>query len=319
MVNTFASASGKLSVKFNQLEARIVPVSTYVQAGAPFTADVFLSASSTDFKEDNLQFIMGDVDTATGVISKEAVILPVDRGTGKIYFGTSGVGHKIVKGWIKFRNNNGEYKYFPYEREYVVANAAVAISPDKMNVFYAGVDNPLTVSAAGVAPGDLIVDIKGCNGTLQGQNNGKYKVNVKGTGTCTISVFQKLNGKLIQQGSPQIFRVKRFPNPPLRISGKTVIGNIDMKPADARNVGSLGLDVASVDFEAPFRVTEFSMTIFTQGVGVQFFKCQGNQLSDPARQAMSKVKAGSKVYIDDIKVQSPEDIRDLPNVKITVK
>lgn len=319
MVNTFASASGKLSFKFNQLQARIVPESRYVQAGSPFTADVFLSAASTDFKEDNLQFIMGDVDTTTGVISKDAVVLPIDNGTGKIRFGTSGVGHKEVKGWIKFRNNNGQYKYFPYQKEYIVANTAVAISPDKMNVFYAGVDNPLTVSAAGVAPGDLVVEIKGCDGAIRGDNNGKYAVKVKGMGTCTISVFQRRDGKLVQQGAPQVFRVKRFPNPPLRISGKTVIGNIDMKPLDAKNITSLGLDVASIDFNAPFKVTEFSMTIFTPHLGVQFFKCQGNQLSDQARQAMSKVKVGSKVYIDDIKVQSPEDMRELPNVKITVK
>jgi len=319
MVNVFASASGKLSVKFNQMQARIVPVSRYVQSGSPFMADVFLSAASTDFKEDNLQFIMGDMDTATGIVAKDAVILPIDNGTGKINFPTGSVGHKEIKGWIKFRDGTGKYKYFDYKNEYVVANAAVAVSPDKMNVFYAGVENPVTVSAAGVAPTDLVVDIKGCNGTLRPENNGKYIANVSGKGTCTITVFQKVEGRLVQQGSALEFRVKKLPNPPLKINGQTVTGSVDMRSPEAKNISSLGLDITNFDFKATFKVTDFAVTIFIPGMGVQYFKCPGNQLSDPARVALSRVRAGSKIYIEDIKVQSPDEPRELPGVKINVR
>lgn len=319
MVNVFASAPGKLSVKFNQMQARIVPVSKYIQSGSPYTADVFLSAASTDFKEDNLQFILGDVDTATGIVSKEAIVLPVDNGTGKINFPTGSVGDKEIKGWIKFRDGTGKYKYFNYSDKFVVANAAVAISPDKMNVFYAGVDNPLTVSAAGVAPTELVVDIKGCNGNLKSNNNGKYTVKVNGTGTCTITVFQKTGGRIVQQGAPQEFRVKRFPNPPLKISGKTVIGSLDLKAVEAKNLYALGLDLSNFEFNAPFRVIEFGITIFSPGTGVQVFKCPGNTLSGKAREALQRMRSGGKIYIEDIKVQSPEDVRELPMVKINVK
>ena len=40
-----------------------------------------------------------------------------------------------------------------------VANAAVSVSPDKMNVFLCRVDNPVNVSAAGVASHNLEVKI----------------------------------------------------------------------------------------------------------------------------------------------------------------
>lgn len=319
MVNVFASAPGKLSVRFNQMEARIVPVSKYVQSGSPYTADVFLSAASSDFKEDNLQFILGDVDTASGKISENAVVLPIDAGTGKISLPTGSVGDKDVKGWIKFRDGTGKYKYFKFEDRYVVANAAVAVSPDKMNVFYAGVENPLTVSAAGVAPTNVVVKINGCNGSLTDKSNGRYSVKVNGQGTCTITVFQKMDGRLVQQGPPQEFRVKRFPNPPLRVNGRTVTGNLDMRLADAKNISSLGLDLSSFDFDAPFRVTEFGITIFVPGRGAEYVKCPGNQLSAKAKTAISRLRVGSKIYVEDIKVQSPEDLRELPMVKITVK
>lgn len=319
MINVFASAPGKLSVNFNRMQARIVPVSQYIQAGAPFMADVFLSAASTDFKEDNLQFIMGDVDTVTGVVSSDAVILPIDNGTGKISFPTSSVGDKEVKGWIKFKDGLGKYNYFSYSNRYVVANAAVAVSPDKMNVFYAGVENPLTISAAGVAPTDLVVDVKGCEANLKNKTNGKYDIMVKGRGTCTVTVFQKKDGRLVQQGSPREFRVKRFPNPPLRINGKTVIDNADMSVSEAQNINTLSLDITSFDFNAPFKVIEFTLFAFIPGGGTQPFPCKGNTVSQQAKQFLSRLRRGSKIYIEDVKVQAPDDIRSLGMVKITVK
>lgn len=319
IISTFASAPGKLTVPFNEMKARIIPQSKYIQAGSPFEADVFLSASSTDFKEDNLQFVLGDMDTTTGELAQGAVLLPMDRGTGKISIPSGSVGHKEIRGWVKFKDGLGRYKYFRYSNEYIVANAAVAVSPDKMNVFYAGVENPITVSAAGVAPTDLSLDIKGCNGTVVSNGNGKYVAKVNGAGTCSITVYQRINGRVLQQGPVQVFRVKRIPDPPLRIAGKTVIGNLDLKANDARTISSVGLDIANFDFNATFKVMEFAITMGGPGMAYQFFKCEGNKLSDKAREAMMRLKPGCKVYFEDIKVQTPEEMRQLPMVKISVK
>lgn len=320
MVNSFASASGKLSVKFNRMQARIVPVSNYVQAGTPYTADVFLAASSSDFKEDNLQFILGEIDTSTGKISADATVLPIENGMGKIKLLSGSVGHKDIKGWIKFREGNGNYKYFKYNNNYVVANSAVAVSPDKMNVFYLGVENPITVSAAGVAPTDLVVNITGCNGSLVNNGNGKYTANVSATGTCIISVLQKTIDGLKQQGTPQIFRVKKIPNPPLRVSGKSTYGNLEMKTIDARNITAIGVDNTGFDFNAPFKVISFTMYVTnSSGSNAQAFQITGNQLSSDAKKAISTIKMNSKIYVEDIKVQAPDGIREFPLLKIVVK
>ena len=320
MVNSFASASGKLSVKFNRMQARIVPVSNYVQAGTPYTADVFLAASSSDFKEDNLQFILGEIDTSTGKISADATVLPIENGMGKIKLLSGSVGHKDIKGWIKFREGNGNYKYFKYNNNYVVANSAVAVSPDKMNVFYLGVENPITVSAAGVAPTDLVVNITGCNGSLVNNGNGKYTANVSATGTCIISVLQKTSDGLKQQGTPQIFRVKKIPNPPLRVSGKSTYGNLEMKTIDARNITAIGVDNTGFDFNAPFKVLSFTMYVTnSSGSNAQAFQITGNQLSSEAKKAISTIKMNSKIYVEDIKVQAPDGIREFPLLKIVVK
>jgi gliding motility-associated protein GldM len=319
LVSSFASASGKLSVKFNQMQARIVPVSRYIQSGSRYEADVFLSASSSDFKEDNLQFILGDVDTASGKVADDAVILPIDRGTGKISLPTGAAGHRDISGWIKFREGTGNYRYFKYQNEFIVANPAVAVSPDMMNVFYAGIDNPITVSAAGVAPGDLVVSMSGGNGSLVPVGNGKYTVKVSGSGTCSVSVFQRTAGGLRPQGAPQVFRVKRIPSPPLRVAGKSTYSNLELKVSEAKIISALGVDNSVFEFNAPFRVLSFEMTTALNGVGEGPFVCKDSQLSADARKAISKLKSGSKMFFENIKVQAPDGPRDFPMMKITVK
>jgi gliding motility-associated protein GldM len=319
MISTFAAASGKLAVKFNQMQACIVPESHYVQSGTAFNANIFLTASSTDFKEDNLQFILGDMDTTTGKLGEGATVLPMDKGTGKISLPASAVGHNNIHGWIRFREGNGTYKYFKYENEYVVSNAAVAVSADQMNVFYVGIDNPISVSAAGVVSTDLGVNIKGCGGELKPAGNGKFTVRVTSPGTCTVSVFQRTAEGAKQQGGPVVFRVKKVPNPPMKVAGKTTTGTVELSVDMARSLSMIGVDNSTFDFNAPFRVKSFTMFTYVNGRMSPDFKCEGNTLSPEAKLAMSKVKKGSLVYIENIRVQAPNEEREFPIIKIMVR
>ncbi|MCC6371781.1 MAG: gliding motility protein GldM [Bacteroidia bacterium] len=319
MINTFASAPGKLSVKFDRFYARVVPVSKYVQTGTPFTADVLLSASSSDFKEDNIQFILGDVDTTTGKLAPDAIVLPVDSGTGKINLPTNLTGNKEIKGWIKFREGTGLYRYFKYESDYTVANAAVAVSADKMNVFYAAIENPLTVSAAGVASHDLVVNIEGCGGTLANSGNGKYIAKVNGTGVCTVSVFKRTAKGLEKQGTPQVFRVKKIPSPMVRINSRTIISSDDFNQGDARNIRSVNIDNTNFELNAPFEVKSFMISFAGPGTPYQEFKCTGNKLTDEAAREISRIRKSAKIYVEDIVINGPDGQRKLGTVKINVK
>ncbi|MBA3664304.1 MAG: hypothetical protein H0W61_08870 [Bacteroidetes bacterium] len=319
MISTFAGASGKLSLPMNLYSARIVPVSQYIQSGTPFTADVFLTASSSHFTDENIQFILGDVDTSNGKLAPGAVSLPVNAGNGKISLPTSAAGHKDLRGWIKLKDGNGIDKYYRYETEYVVANAAVAISAEKMNVMYVGVDNPLSVSAAGVAPTNLVVSVSGCGGTLVNNGNGKYVARVSGTGSCVVTVLAKTPGGLKQQGPSQIFRSKKLPNPPYRVAGKSTYGNLEITTSIAKTIGGFGLDNSGFDFATTSKVAEFTMSVATNGKLGLDYKCYNGQLSAGALEELQKVKKGSKIYFENIKIQVGSEIREGGMVKILVK
>lgn len=319
MVSAFSSAAGKLAIHFNRMEAQIVPQSKYVQAGTAYQANIFLGASSTMFTNDNLQFVLGDLDTSTGKLGPDAKIMPMVDGKALIDLPSGRLGHQHINGWIRLREGTGQYKYFPYKDEYVVAEAAVAVSPEKMNVFYEGVENPVNVSAAGVAPGDVEVKIEGAGGKIVNHGNGKYDVTVRGAGQATITVFQRTAEGLKRQGMPQIFRVKKFPSPPVKIMGRSITGNADFSLAEAQSIALLGLDLSNFDFKAPFKIKSFGITMGGGGQGFQIFQCEGGELSAQAVQAFRRMKRGTKIYFEDIKVEAPDGPRVLSPVKISVK
>lgn len=156
LIAQFSAACGKKMVKFDQLSAKVVAPSSYIQSGQKYDADIFIAASSSDFKDENMQVIVNPTsyDTIKGdVVGGTKVDLV--GGMGKYSVGTSGQGEQKYAGVIRFKQPDGTYKLYKFEQAFMVAQQAVAVSADAMNVFYVGVPNPVSVSAAGVSPTDM--------------------------------------------------------------------------------------------------------------------------------------------------------------------
>ncbi len=97
-------------------------------------------------------------------------------------------------------------KNYSKEFKYEVGQRSVAVSLDKMNVFYIGVDNPISVSAAGVSSNDVKVTASGVN--VANKGGGHFIVtrnHARRRATITVS----------GGGASQTFkyRVKRIPDP----------------------------------------------------------------------------------------------------------
>ena len=88
----------------------------------------------------------------------------------------------------------------------------VAIAADKMNVFYIGVENPITLSAAGVPSSQLKVTSTGLD--MKG-TGAKRIVTAKRKGIATIT----LSGGGLAKTEFK-FRVKRIPDPVVKCAGK---------------------------------------------------------------------------------------------------
>ena len=313
MLGVFSSASGKLAIKFDHIVARVVAPSSYIQAGQPYEAAVFLAASSSKLGQGDMEIIMG-IDSAGAASGGKGDLVPILNGEGAYKVATSVEGDKDYKGVIKYKNPDGTFKYYPFSGQYKVAKAAATVSADQMNVFYAGVPNPVSASAAGISPADISVSASGAGVRVSPKGAGKYEFNFSGTGECMVTVTAKTKEGSKAQGPPIKFRVKPLPKPELKIGGK--FAPSEMKKGDLSTVGGLGAGANGFDFAANYIVQSYEVIGKVKGK-VIIAPGNGSSLSGEALTIFKGADVGSKIYVD-AKVKGPDGKMNSTTVGIKV-
>jgi gliding motility-associated protein GldM len=274
-------------VNLDQFAAVAVAPSSYVVAGQPYTAEVFLTASDSKSNPD---------------IAVNGSKLATESGRGKYSVSTGREGVFTWVGTIRVKQNDGtvkEYKTAP--QTYQVARPSAVVSPDKMNVLYVGVPNPVSVSAPGIAREKLRLSISG--GSISG-SAGKFVATVSSPGTTArITVSGETSPGKSQVLGVQEFRVKRIPDPKAQFAGKSsgavATGNIK---AQDRVFARL----ENFDFDAKFNVTRFSLTIVKSRQDPITISGSGGELSGAMRSAMATISPGSRVIFDNIIAVGPD-------------
>jgi gliding motility-associated protein GldM len=159
------------AVKFDAVRAQVVPKSTFVVSGSNFEADVFLAAYNTAMKPEIITG--GSVDTTTGNVPGGTVLdtSKIVNGVGRIQIAASGAGERTFAGVINLiEKATGKKIPYPFQTKYTVSPPMASVAATKMNVFYKGLDNPVSVSVPGYPPSQLIVSgsgpisVSGANG-----------------------------------------------------------------------------------------------------------------------------------------------------------
>lgn len=301
IVSTFSGASGKLAIKFDKLTARVIAPSSYIQSGGKYVADVFLAASSSSMTADQLQIYKGATYDSIGkkcigcdAVTNKADELLLEGGMGKYEVGASGVGEQKWGGVVKFKKPNGEFDYYPFNQTYMVAAPAAAISADAMNVFYIGVDNPVSVSAAGIAPSELVTTASGGGIVMTKSKPGVYNVRVTTAGEALISVSAKIGGASKAQGTKK-FKCKRIPDPYASLAGTKTGQTVTKGEMQVANYIFAKMD--NFDFDAKFTVTKWELMIVTGGKGTPV-SGNGGSISSEAKTLLGKIGPGSRIILE---------------------
>jgi len=130
----------------------------------------------------------------------------------------------------------------------------ISIAPDKNNILYVGLDNPLTIAVENNSCKSLIV--KTDNGTISG-SSGTYLYRSTKIGRADIMVYKKVNGKLKEIGR-SAFRVKPIPDPIPKV-GPSSGGNINVTVLKAQEY--IRSDIEGFDFQAGFPIDSFTVCI----------------------------------------------------------
>lgn len=282
-------------VNLDQFSAVAVAPTSYLIQGQPYTAEVFLTASDSKSSPD---------------ISVGGSRLAVKDGKGTYTVNTSKEGIFSWSGIVRVKQTDGSVKtYTTPIQKYQVARPSAVVSPDKMNVFYVGVSNPVSVSAPGIPKESLVVTMSG--GSISG-SNGKYTVEVNSPGTVAkVNVSANIGGKVQNVGSTD-FRVKRIPDPIAKFAGKTG-GNLGSVVIKSQN--ALFAILENFDFDAKFRVTKFTLLIAKPRADAVILTTNGNTFSSQMQSAIASVTPGTTVVFNDIVAVGPDGTqRQLPGI-----
>ncbi|OOG15752.1 gliding motility protein GldM [Sphingobacterium sp. CZ-UAM] len=286
-------------VNLDKFAAVAVAPTSYLVQGQPYKAEVFLTASDSKSQP---------------AISVNGSALQIVDGKGVYSVPTSREGIFSWTGVIRVKQTDGTFKeYRTPQQTYQVARPSAVVSPDKMNVLYIGVNNPISVSAPGTPTDKIRVSMSG--GSISSAGGGKYNVRVSSPGTARISVSAEVAPGKTQTLSSTEFRVKRIPDPIAKFAGKTG-GSMATVALKAQNALFAKLD--NFDFDASFRVTKFTMILAKPRADAIVLSTSGGQLSSSMSSALNGIVPGTRVIFDNIVAVGPDGTaRQLNAVALT--
>ena len=215
------------------------------------------------------------------------------NGQAVISLTAGAVGEQSINGQFTFVED-GKTIPLKFQGKYVVVprpNSA-NISADKMNVVYRGLDNPMTISFAGI--GDNFVNAS-APGLVKAGGNGKYNLKPQSGTEVTVSVSGKMtDGKTVSD--KKVFRIKNIPAPAGAIGGGTGV----QKGAKSRlEVSQVSAKLEDFLYDLSFQVTQFTFIVPGQPAIV----VSGDRVDGRCKAALARVTRGDQVTISDIKTK----------------
>jgi gliding motility-associated protein GldM len=284
LYNLFLGNSLEEAITLKNYKAIVLPEKNAFFAGEEFRGTVVLG------KYANVTPVKLNVNGSEVALTEEGNLDSV--GNARLRFRTGNVGEHEVKGTFTFVEK-GEELPIEFTGNYVVVprpNSAT-ISADKMNVVYRGVDNPMTISFAGVPDNKVTATAPG----LKQIKGGSYNMKPQ-TGTeVTINVSARLDDGT-SSNDKKTFRIKEIPSPTGFFRG---LSGAQKMTKSGVEKGTLKADFEDFDFDFPLRITQFDFKV----PGQPTITVRGNKLDSKAKNALKRAKRGQTVQIINIKAK----------------
>ncbi|MEI7723675.1 MAG: gliding motility protein GldM [Bacteroidota bacterium] len=309
--NLFTTISAE-DWKFDEIQAKVIPKSSYIFLGDEYQAEILVAAYDTK-QNPVVRYTLGS-DTLTPSNFKNATPVEGTSGVVTLKLGGSSEGLKKFAGIIKIVSPLGDTMSFHFKDEFIVAKPALTISPTKMNVFYIGVDNPVSISVPG-GPERITPTIS--TGSIKLAPDGKsYIVNnlTRGNKEAIVSVSAVFSGKPKNMGA-FTFRLKTVPDPIAKIGGKNE--GFIAKSLLLASPYLIPEMPAGFDFNLTYVVTSFTFGTFRSG-DVFNVKVQGNRLTPEIVKLIQEGKKNQRIWCEEISVKGPDGDRTIAGINLKV-
>ena len=292
-------------VRVNQLNAFVIPQSRMVMRGGKYSANIVLAA----------------VDTT----ARPAVFINGKRlgnDTGLYEFTAGSTGSFDYSGYLEVPHGDGSVTRHEFKSSYVVMEPSATVSATMMNVLYAGINNPISISVPGVPMSGVSATMT--NGSLT-RNGDTWIAKPAAVGKeAVVTVTAEIDGRP-QTVNTTTFRVRKLPDPVAYIRVKGSSGAERYKGGRPLSKALLmeapGLDAAIDDdmLNIDFRVLGFETVFFDQMGNAIPEVSSGASFSQRQKDSFRRLSRGKRFYISRIRAIGPDGVeRTLNPVEVIV-
>lgn len=314
MLNYAIGSTTADDFKFNTIAAKTIPVSQMVFQGSKYTADIIVAAY--DSRQSSQIYYKTGVDTLTSEVG--ANLLIGEGGIGKLELPAGSTGDVKFAGFIKVVTPSGSTVNYHFKDKYTVLAPSATVAAEKMNVFYAGIGNPVSVNAP-VPPDKISIELVG-GGSQTKTAPGKFNITVpEGMAgrEVTVNVKADLGGKVTPMGATK-FRVKRVPDPVVKVGGNYTGGKVSKGDLAANPFLSATM---SQDFAYDLRwtISSYQVTFIVRGMEEAPITVQGGSFSEALKTKIRNSTPGTIIFFQGIRATSPAGSRTLPDIGIRIR
>lgn len=273
----------------------VIPTSRNVMRGSKFEAQIVLAEIDT-LHEPHI-FINGE---------------PLDAEQGFYSAVATREGMQTLKGYVEVVNDGGVNEQLPFETSYFVSEPLATVSNTMMNVMYAGIDNPVSISVPGIATSQISASMT--NGTLTRSGGGWVARPTKVDQDAVITVMASQNGRTTTV-SQMAFHVRRLPDPTPYLIYKDASGNsqkykggVPLSKSAVLNSGGLYAAIDDGLLNVEFKVKSFRIDIFDSMGNDIPEDSPSDQFSERQLAKLRALQKGKTFFITRVKAIGPDGI-----------
>lgn len=304
-LSTLLSQVDAGDVRVNALQAFVIPQSRLVMRGGQYQANIVLAAVDTTARPQI--FVGGHQLTNTD---------------GLYTVGVGSTGTFTYNGYIQVPHGDGTTTRHDFTSSYTVIEPMATVSATMMNVLYAGIDNPISISVPGVPMNDISASMSGGSLVRSGDH---WVARPTAVGKdAVITVTATIDGRSSTVATTT-FRVRKLPDPTAYISyadkGSTSHYKGGRPFSKTLLLAAPGLEAAIDDglLDTKFRVISFETVTFDSMGNAIPEVSDGSSFSGRQKQAFQRLKRGGRFFITRIKAIGPDGItRDLSPMEVII-
>lgn len=300
VINLLYGAITKDDFKFDRIEARVVPRSQIVLLDDYYEADIFVAAIDT--RQTPRVFVGGQS-------------IPTSDGVGRLRILASSEGTQTRSGVIRVTSPTGYPMEYPFNASFTVQRPSATVSATRMNLFYIGLDNPVSISAPGIPAENLRPEIS--SGSLTRQPDGSYIARVQpGTSEVRITVNAIMDGTQRPVGT-STFRVRTVPDP-MAYVGNRREGRITRQ--QILDSGGIVARMENFEFDLSYEIRSFTMLTNVRGF-LQSYASDSNRFTPEMVQAISTATRDQRIFFENIIThRGPDGLeRTLPQISFIIQ